>query len=524
MEKNYLILSLRGVSIGLLLILLILVGNIFNPTIFNVFEIMSIAGYLRDVFAFLLYIILFGLFYGVYMVIGGIMRVFGGAFSVGYFQTLCESTFQNMVGNWFYLPDYFSSPTANGSTNLVAPTMGQAWNGLKSLFSILTGDFYLVFLQLMMLFMFIYAIRGALTSNPSDSIRVIMLLNVVIVIPLFFLQIRDVLSIFGIVNLPNFLNNLVVTSSGLILPDIMVDIRELSFFGFLTTTIFWVALIMFLYLEFTFQLSYVEKVTTPSVEREIRLSRQIDLMHIEAEKAIARIKAVEDMKRQKKAEERLKKAEEEKELGKSDKNRFALNKFMSEKASNVGFSLITELIAKKKAEKQEQVIMDAMKDTRKVANYLDKLFKQDKEAKDTLTAKTAAPKASRLIYSTIINMTTRILMITLLAWAVVHPYDVYSLFQSPDSIQNSVELQTVEGILSVLLPFILIIPLISNIIKVTKHNKLKEMLRLEELRRKGLTEEELTALEISRGGVTQEEVLMAQDQDAAADRARKMQI
>ena len=42
------------------------------------------------------------------------------------------------------------------------------------------------------------------------------------------------------------------------------------------------------------------------------------------------------------------------------------------------------------AEKAEQKVMDAMKDTRRVAHYLDKLFKQDPEARNTLTAKIKA--------------------------------------------------------------------------------------------------------------------------------------
>jgi len=84
-----------------------------------------------------------------------------------------------------------------------------------------------------------------------------------------------------------------------------------------------------------------------------------------------------------------------------------------------------------------------------------------------------------------------------------------------------VELQTYEGVLSLLIPFLLLIPLISNIIKITKHSKLQQMLRLEELRRAGLTEEEMQALEVRRTQIAEAETELAQDQDAAADRARK---
>jgi hypothetical protein len=148
---------------------------------------------------------------------------------------------------------------------------------------------------------------------------------------------------------------------------------------------------------------------------------------------------------------------------------------------------------------------------------LEKLFKQDPQAYGNLTAKTSAPSSKGLIVSTVVNLLFRIIIITALAWFCMHPKIVFGdLFQSPDSIALSVELQTPEAILSIFFPFILIIPLISMIIRITKQSKLKEMLRIEEIQRSGLTEEEFQELERKRTQVAQEEVTMARDADIAA--------
>ena len=65
--------------------------------------------------------------------------------------------------------------------------------------------------------------------------------------------------------------------------------------------------------------------------------------------------------------------------------------------------------------------------------------------------------------------------------------------------------------------------MISYIIKITKHTKLEEMLRLEEIRRAGITEEEYDALQAAREqGATAEDIQMKRDQDAMDYQAQKV--
>jgi len=122
--------------------------------------------------------------------------------------------------------------------------------------------------------------------------------------------------------------------------------------------------------------------------------------------------------------------------------------------------------------------------------------------------------------STFVNLGTRIIVIVLLTWACVHPYFIFSLI-SPPAIVNSVEIQTYEGVLSILIPVLLVIPFISTIIKISKHAKLEEILKLEEIRRSGLSEEELKLLQEKRAKAAAKETQFTRDQDAAADQARK---
>jgi hypothetical protein len=95
-----------------------------------------------------------------------------------------------------------------------------------------------------------------------------------------------------------------------------------------------------------------------------------------------------------------------------------------------------------------------------------------------------------------------------------------TIFQSPPAIAESVEMTSPEAVLSLFIPFLLIIPLVSAIIRITKHSKLNEMLRLEAIQRSGLSEEELEELSKRRSKVAEQEVVMDQDADAAKAQAK----
>jgi hypothetical protein len=513
-----LLIALRLLSIGMLVFLIIELGLIYNSEVFNVWEVLNIIGQLRDLISYGAYIGLYMIFTGLFYAFGGLFSAFPGFDSVYYFNFM-SVVFSNMIGNWFYLPVYDAElgkviSVSGAETILEAPTLSDAQSMIGNVARYMSLNLYMVLLQAMVGFMFFFAIRASLTNNAGESIKTIVLLNVILIIPMLFIQLNIVILTFSD-STPLFLQEIMANE---LLKDTIYQEVSDDFGVFITSEIFLVALFSFLYLELVFQIAYIDKVTAPSIEREARLTNQIKVLKIESEKAIANVKALEEKKReQKRLAINMAQMEEERE----EKKRLSLRSFMSEKAAGA-FSFVSELIEKKKAEKEEAQMMNAMRDTRRLANYLDKLFKQDPEAFATLTAKTSAPTSTKLLSSTITNIIFRLVLVTLLAWLCVHPYYVYkNIFMAPNAIIESVELQTYEGTLSLLIPFLLIIPLMSQIIKVTKHSKLQEMLKLEEIRRSGLTEEELERLEEERENVAKEEVQLQRDQDAIDDQAKK---
>lgn len=516
-QQNYLLLSLRIISVALLALLLAELGQIYNPEIYRIIDVFQIIGILRDMISFVFYILLYFIYVGIFTVIRFVVVLLSGT---TFYDTAGQNLFYNLIGRWFKFT------WVNTEVTSTSPDIDLAILGLKNLWADATQDIYMVGLQILIIVLFYQALRGAITSDPGASVKVILYLNAIIIIPLFIEQIVVILEYFGVsaAILPVWFQEII--NHNLLLEGIYLDVADLSIWEYLQTPIFLVAMLEFVYLEFVFQLSYVDKVTRPSIEREQRLTRQIEVMHSEAQKAIARIKAIEEHKRELQMEARTNMSDEERERAKQEKERMSLTSLMSESGAQVGFSYVAELIRKKKEEKKEAKMMNAMRDTRKIANYLDKLFKQDPEARAALTASSAAPRSSRLLLSSIVNTLVRIVLITAMAWACVHPYQFFELIRAPPAILNSVELQTYEGTWSILIPLVLIIPMISYIIKITKHAKLEELLRLEEIRRAGLTEEEYDALLAEREQETvAEKVELARDQDAvAADQAKKAQM
>ncbi|TFH28917.1 MAG: hypothetical protein E4G98_04665, partial [Promethearchaeota archaeon] len=333
-KQSYLLVTLRVMSIVLLALLLAQLGQIYNPEIYNILNVFSILGTLLDVFSFLFFIGLYYIFFGLYSLVSILLSLF--RVNTAFFASAGQNIFYNLVGRWFkftfvgeFVPEIIDSTT---------PTIVNAQQGLINLVSDATQDLYMVGLQLLVIFMFYHALRGAFTSDPGASLKVILYLNAIIIIPLFFRQLVIVLELFGVTpfNLPVWFQDIVFHD--LLRDGIFLDISALSLWEYLLTDIFLVAVLEFIFLEFVFQLAYVDKVTRPSIEREQRLNHQIDVMHTEAQKAIARIKAIEERKREIKLEERENLTEDEREQQKKERERLSLQSLMSESGGETGFS------------------------------------------------------------------------------------------------------------------------------------------------------------------------------------------
>jgi hypothetical protein len=514
------VLSFRISAVIILGLLMLTLGRILNLESFDLWNILDFLGVIRDLLSYLAYLACIG-------ILSGLVSLFSAAFGMvdgGFIYAVGFTFAYKIVGRWFYLPPF----TDEG----IIPVMGQATGQLWLLVQELWGLIISVIFNIAMIFLIYYIIRWIFTADAKFGINIIASLNIIIFIPVmaisiqnFILFIANVLSANLGMSMGGFMESKFmqtlqqIIDMNLLTPAFFVTFRqgaELNFIEFIMSPLFFIAAMSFIFLEINFQMAYVDQVTKPSIEREERLTAQIQLLRIEAERAVGNIKAIEENNRKEKELKLQMVAEgkggKEKKVGMGDE----LKSYMSD-SGKAQFSYISELIERKRLEREQKAMLDAMKDTRRLAYYLDKLFKQEPQAFQNLTAKTSAPSSRGLIRSTILNLFFRIGIITVLTWLCMHPQFAFQvLFQAPPAIANSVELQTPEAVLSIFLPLIMLIPLASLIIRVTKHNKLRELLRMEEIKRSGLSEEEFAELERRRSQVAQEEVQIQEDADAAA--------
>ena len=472
------LLIVKLISIAMLVWLISYLGTVYNSSLFNFANIAVLLGDLRDLLSYYFYIGFGYLFIGVAELFRSLFAsmIYLGGIRVhtNFYRQMTLLMFYYIFGRYFYFPELEAGEI---------PTITKI-SELSSTLSFQIGpDIYLTILQFITIIMLIYAIRAIAFSDPKFAINVVVLVNLIIIIPLFIMGIQQLFAKFLIQI--DIINQLVALN--LLDPELLAPVSE-DFIEFMGSKIFMFAMINFFFLEFSFQVSYIDQVTKPSVEREVRLKNQIIYLKNEAQKAIANLKKMEE-KRDQARLELLKAQEEEGPMFQSE--HMKLVEFMSGKGSK-RFSYIAEMIEKKKIEREEKALETAMKGTRQLVYFLDKLFVQNPESYHTLTAKTSAPSPVKLITSTVINMAFRFGMVLLLTFFSSHPkWFVESIFQAPESISMSVEMLTPESILSVLLPLILLFPVVSQIIRASKHQKLQELLRLEEMRRAGLTEEEM---------------------------------
>jgi hypothetical protein len=487
---NRFALVMKVLSLVSLIWLISALGVVFDNSIFQIGELSELLGDVRDFASYAVYTVLYSLYGAVLVNLVGVLFNLVPSFDAAFFIYIAYVMFENIVGRWFMFSPVYRAYDEAGLpigdpifAEGAIPSMGQAAQSMQYLGLQMVDNLYLTMLQIFAIALFFYAFKGSLNSNPGDNIKTVVFANLIMIIPMFVKGLQDLLLSFGVV-IPK-IDELV--DMNLLSDSIYEGIAD-SFAEFLAQDIFLIALISFIYLELCFQVAYVDKVTSPSVERETRLKSQIQVLQMESSKAVQSLQALEEARRQKKLEDDRLRAENEQE-----ETEINLKEFTSEGGTR--FSYISELIERKKLERMEAKMMEALKDTRRLNNFIQKLFGRDRDAFNSLTAKTSAPGLARLVVSSVVNMVTRMVLVVAFAFACCHPYwFMVNVFNVPPAIANSVEIVTPEAVLSIFVPLILIFPISAEIIKQTKHSKLNEILRLEEIRRSGLSEEELTQI------------------------------
>ena len=271
-----------------------------------------------------------------------------------------------------------------------------------------------------------------------------------IVLPLMVFGLRDMLDLFALkVDFLEKLENPVSQR----LTNLPLD----DFFLFLASPAALLAIVCYLYLEISFQINYADTVTKPSLERSDRLETQLDIIKRESQLITANVDKIK---------EEAKKRKEE--LGFEESK---VSKFLTK--STQRFSYVKEMIEKRKLEEEEKKLVSAASKTRRLGRYIERLFKEDPEATDTLTATSSAPHAKSLVTSTILSLAIRLTLLIIVSFIIIHPHWFFvNVFNLPPAITESVAMYSPEVVIILLVPFMLIFPVIAYTISYIKHRNL----------------------------------------------------
>ena len=462
---------------GLLVVVLIWMFSMFTPildfSIIRITRIVQLFESVRNIVTILLYYLFFAIWMGVSY---GITYAFSPVplYSTSPLDAFRDPMYQEILRNW--LPTLTRTDPVSGTVTTFQPDFSEILTDLSNL----TEELYILVFQIFAILMIIYAVRSVLQNDPKYAIKTITWLNVMIVVPLLILGIQELISVFAEVNISDWLQ---LTDEGYALPYplrpelIYYEISD-NFGAFLSSNIFQVALSSFVYLELSFQLNYVYQVTSPTEKRAKRLKYQIEALKRAAKEAVVDLEKIKQEQEEEKNKEEI---DEEGNIIEKEKPT-TVRKFLRQKTGRLSF--ISEMIERRKLEEETKKLIEAKKDTRRLSNYLNQLLENDPEAEYTLTARTSAPTAGRLITSTVIDMAIRLGGITLIVFLVAQTVWVLTdVMNVPAAINESVELLTKEVILTLLIPLMLAFPLISVLIRGAKQQHLKDELRAEEERR-----------------------------------------
>jgi hypothetical protein len=446
--RNYLL--ILNVLNGIIFILVLIVfSNIFNfkkimfkpngdLVLFDVFET------LKNVLIYVFYFCLYALSSVIGLMIAGMLS-FLPSFNASFLFLFLDTFFKNFLGLWFAFP------------NKEIPSLGQIPELILEELLLFLNNIYLFAFQICYVIAILFFIRAILQTNPKYNLLAIGGLVMMIVLPLMVFGLIDMLDLFGFeIRYLEELENPVSTR----LTNIPLD----NFFLFLASPAALLAIVFYIYLEIAFQINYINTVTKPSLERSDRLEAQLDILKRESQLITANIDKIKEEAKKKKEQIEV---EQEK-----------VSKFFTKTSQR--FSYVKEMIEKRKLEEEEKKLVTAASKTRRLGRYIDRLFREDKESENTLTAKSSAPKAQSLITSTVLNISFRLILLIVISFIIIHPHWFFvNVFNLPPAITESIEMYSPEVIITLLLPFILIFPVISYVISYIKQRNLVIRLKQE---------------------------------------------
>ena len=386
---------------------------------------------LRNISTYVIFIVVYGVAFVCVMV---------ASFLFLEVQPLLDQFFRGLLSLWFTFP--------NGNT----PEFSEIPDLIGQEFAVFSENFYLIAFQILIIIAIYYAIKSFLKTDPKNELRVVGSIVLMLVVPLMVFGFKDMLELFN-VTLP-YLEDLPDPLNRDLLEGIPID----NIFQFFASPVILLAIASYIYLEMAFQINYTFTVTKPSLERSYRLEAQLSVLQSESYYITANVDKIKEEAKKRKQELKI-------------DEKATIGKFFAKTGDT--FSYVKEMIERKKLEEEEKKLITAASKTRRLGRYIHRLFQEDSEARDTLTARSSAPKPKSLIISTIINFIFRVGLLIIISFIIIHPrWFMENVFNLPPAIMESVAMFSPEVIIILLVPLILIFPVISKIISSIKHRNL----------------------------------------------------
>lgn len=217
------------------------------------------------------------------------------------------------------------------------------------------------------------------------------------------------------------------------------------FIWFVTSPVFLVALVSFIYLEASYQVVYFYSLLEPPTIREEQLRRQIEQLQTDAHRQIPI--QTQDVPVPK-----------------------ALQRMLGSDA----FQLMRQVIERKLLRREWLVELKDAHEVRRLNTFVMRLFREDPEAEAALTARASTPSLSRMTALSIGSSIVRFVFVILIAYICLHPIVFLALMNAPPIILEAVELLLLpEKTLFFLVPLSLLFPLAATIIGYVRQRRAK---------------------------------------------------
>ena len=437
---------------------IVYVRNPVTEELTSEFVLTSVIDALRNIFIYLIYFVSYIIGYFSAFMTSQIFSPFPYYVSP-YMTQFINLFFKNFLSNWFVFPE---------ATGGVAPELYEVPALIGDELLVFTGDMILLALFIILIVSIIFFIRAIFQNNPKRNFVAIGGIILMIVIPLMLIGFNNMLHLFtdAVANRDQVEFLAYFDDMEALIREDMIRIElfeaipndNFNFLVFMQNPVMVIAITAYIYLEISFQINYTDVVTRPSLERKNRLEAQLEVLERESQKVTANVDKIKEEAKAKMEELKL---EEKEEVG----------GFFAKTGER--FSYVKEMIRRKKLEEEEKKLITAASKTRRLGRYLDRLFREDPDARDTLTAKSSAPRPKSLATSTAITFGYRLILLVIISFIIIHPrWFLVNVFQLPPAFTESVVMVSPEIIILLLGPFIVLFPVIAWAISYSKHRNL----------------------------------------------------